>query len=344
MRVLLLGFGHVGRRLAEILADRSAFPGLAGLDVAIVGITTGTHGALADPVGIDLRGALAAWREGGFAQHPAATTLTSLDAARTLDYDVLVELTPLDLPGRGGDAIAHVRAALERGRHAVSANKGPLAWGYAELRDLARERGAAFLHETAVLDGAPVFNLARHCLRGNTFRRIEGILNSTTNFVLGEMERGIPLAEAVARALAMGVAEADPGNDLDGWDAAVKIAALANVLFGARLTPEEVERESLREIDPERLRTAHAHGRRIKMVCEISRGEAEGEEEKGKIAGRVRARELPLTDPFALVQGTGSILRLSADLVGTIVLTKENPDLTTTAYGVISDLLSLPAP
>jgi homoserine dehydrogenase len=246
-------------------------------------------------------------------------------------------MTPLDLPGRGSGAIAHIRIALKRGRHAVSANKGPLAWGYRELRDLARERGRAFLHETAVMDGAPVFNLARHCMRGNVIQRIEGILNSTTNFILGALEEGISLQDAITQAQAIGVAEADPANDLDGWDAAVKIAALANVLLGASLTPEEVERESLRGIGPDRLEAARERGCRIKMVCEVFR---EGE----RIAGSVRAREIPLDDPFALVAGTGSILRFTTDLLGKIVLTEEEPDLTTTAYGVISDLLSLTAP
>jgi len=341
LRLLLLGFGHVGRRLAEILAeilaDRPAWPGLADLDVSVVGITTGTHGALANPSGIDLASALAAVRSrNGFTDHPNFFGITSPEAARTLDYDVLVELTPLDLPGRGRDAIAHIRTALERGQHAVSANKGPLAWGYRELRDLARARGCAFLHEAAVMDGVPVFNLARYCLCGNVIQRLDGILNSTTNFVLGVLEAGGSLEEAVARAQEMGVAEADPQNDLEGWDSAVKIAALGNVLLGARLTPEEVERESLLEIGPDRLRAAREHGCRIKMVCEVFR-------EGDRVVGRVRAREVPLDDPFALVAGTGSILRLTTDLLGTTVLTEENPDLTTTAYGVLSDLLSLAA-
>jgi homoserine dehydrogenase len=339
LRLLLLGFGNVGRRLAEILADRPAWPGLANLDVAVVGITTGTRGALVNPTGIDLAAALAEVRNHGrFTEHPDFSEITSPEAARTLDYDVLVEMTPLDLPGRGRDAIAHVRTALERGRHAVSANKGPLAWAYRDLRDLARAQGCAFLHEAAVMDGAPVFNLVRYCLRGNVIQRIEGILNSTTNFILGEMEAGGSLPAAVARAREIGVAEADPSNDLDGWDAAVKIAALANVLLGASLTPEEVERESLMAVGPDRLRAARERGCRIKMVCEVFR---EGERTDSRIAGRVRAREVPLDDPFALVAGTGSILRLTTDLLGKIVLTEESPDLTTTAYGVIGDLLSL---
>jgi homoserine dehydrogenase len=330
MKILLLGFGNVGRRFVEILADRASYPGLADLDVSIVGITTKSRGTIADPGGLDPRQALAE-----IAGHGRfASTLASQEALRVLDYDVMVEMTPLDIPGRGAGAIAHVRAALERGRHVVTCNKGPLAWAWRPLRDLAREKGAAFLYETTVMDGAPVFNLAQRCLRGNTLLKIEGILNSTTNFVLGEMERGASLEDAVAEAQRLGVAEADPANDLEGWDAAVKVSALANVLLDAGLPPEAVERESLLAVPRERVREALARGGRLKMVCEACR-------EGGKVIGRVKVRELPLTDPFALVEGFGSILRLTTDILGKIVLTEEDPDLSTTAYGVISDLFRL---
>ena len=341
MRALLLGFGQVGRRLAALLAERGperrGHPGLDALDLSVVGIVTGRHGALANPAGIDLAAALAELtRAGSLAAHPDRTDLDSLAAVRTLDYDVLVELTPLAIRDRGEPAISHVREALLAGRHVVSANKGPIAWAHAELAALARDRGLCFLFESTVMDGTPVFNLVRHCLRGDTLVRIEGILNSTTNVILCGMEEGLSLEEALDRARAAGVLEADPADDLEGWDAAVKIAALANVFLGGTLRPEDVERESLAAIDPERVRDAAARGRRIKMVCEVYR-DGEG------IDGRVAARELSLDNPFALVAGTSSILRLTTALLGKLVITEEDPDLTTTAYGVISDLLTIAA-
>lgn len=327
MKLLLLGFGNVGRRLAEILVDRASYPGLADLDVSIIGITTGSRGGIADPDGLDPRKVLA--EQGRF---PLA--LSSEEALRTLDYDVAVEMTPLDIHGRGAAAIGHIRAALERGRHVITCNKGPIAWAWRPLRDMARERGVSLLYETTVMDGAPVFNLAQRCLQGNTILRIEGILNSTTNYVLGEMEKGASLAEAVQGAQRLGIAEADPANDLEGWDAAVKVSALANVLLDVDLPPEAVERDSLVNLTPEHVREGLAFGRRLKVVCEAFR-------EGGKVIGCVRVREIPLADPFALVAGTGSILRLTTDIVGKIVLTEEDPNLSTTAYGVISDLFRL---
>jgi homoserine dehydrogenase len=330
MNLLLLGFGNVGRRLVEILVDRSSYPGLADLDVSIVGITTGSRGGAADSDGLDLRRVLAETAERG----RFASALTSEEALRTLDYDVAVEMTLLDIQSRGAAAISHVRAAMERGRHVITCNKGPIAWAWRPLRDLARERGVSLLYETTVMDGAPVFNLVQRCLRGNTLLRIEGILNSTTNYVLSEMEKGASLAAAVQGAQRLGIAEADPANDLEGWDAAVKVSALANVLLDADLPPEAVERESLLGVTAERVREVLDRGCRLKVACEAFR-------ERGNVIGRVRVREIPLADPFALVTGTGSILRLTTDILGKLVLTEEDPDLSTTAYGVISDLFRL---
>ncbi len=336
LRLLLAGFGNVGRELARILAARRSYPALAGLDVAVVGIATGSHGALANPTGIDLAAAIAEiGKHGRFTPaHPDAAGLDTAASVATLDYDVLVELSPLSVAGRGEPAISHVRGALERGRHVVSANKGPFAWAYRELTGLARERGVLLLHEAAVMDGAPVFNLARHCLRGNVITRVEGVLNSTTNIVLGLLERGLTIADAAAAARRAGVAEADPSADLDGWDAAVKLAVLANALMGAELTPEQVGRDRVADIDLERLLRARERGRRVKLVSELVR-------DGGSVRADVRARELPSDHPFARLEGAGSAIRLSTDVMGTITLAEEGPDLATTAYGVIADLFEV---
>ena len=330
LRLLLAGFGNVGRRFVEILSEREAYPGLSEFAVAIVGLTTGRHGAWLDPAGLAPGTILERYRTcGGF-----PGSLTTLEAVRALDFDVLVELSPLSIAGRGEPAIAHVRAALDRGCHVVSANKGPVAWAYHELRELAQRKGVRFLHEATVMDGAPIFNLARHCLQGNRILRLEGILNSTSNVVLGEMERGLDLQRAVAKAQAMGIAEADPSADLEGWDAAVKLTALANVLMDARLTPEQIQRQGIENLVQRDLEAARARGCRIKMVCEAFRSGT-------GIEGSVTVQELELGHPFARMEGAGSVLRIHTDLLGRLLIAEDGPDLSTTAYGVIADLLAL---
>ncbi len=330
LRLLLAGFGNVGRRFVEILRDRAAYPGLEALDVSLVGVTTGRHGAWTDPAGLT-PSALLDWHH---TRDRFPATLDTLEAARTLDYDVLVELSPLSIAGRGEPAISHVREALARRRHVISANKGPVAWAYRELMDLAHRNGVRFLHEATVMDGAPIFNLGRHGLRGNRILRLEGILNSTSNVVLCEMERGLSLEEAIAKAQALGIAEADPSADLEGWDAAVKLTALANALMDADLKPEQIERQGMGTLGPEELAAARARGHRIKMVCEASRTDH-------GVAGRVSMCELPESHPFARTEGAGSMLRFHTDILGKLVVAEDEPDLSTTAYGVIADLFEL---
>jgi homoserine dehydrogenase len=332
VRALLLGFGNVGRAVADILVRRDDYPGLSGLDLKVVGIVTGTHGARIQARGLDLARALADWRREGRLgdAHPGG----ALAAIRTVPCDVVVEMTPLTRRARGQPAIAHVREALGRGRHVVTANKGPLAWAFADLARRATERRRHFLYEATVMDGVPVFNLARHGLRGATVTRVEGILNSTTNAILCALERGETFAQALARAQEDGYAEADPSDDLEGWDGAVKLSALASVLMGAALPPEKIVREGIGGLDPARVTEARARGHRLKLVCEAWR---EGRAAKGSVS----LREVSLGDPFALVDDTSSILRLVTDLAGTVVITKERPDIHVTAYGVISDLLTL---
>jgi len=337
MRILLLGFGNVGRRLAEILTvRRREFPGLQDFDAAVVGLYTRSRGGLAAAGGIDLAAALARFESAARfdTELPHFSALTGLEAVRRLDYDVLVELTVLDIARGGEPALSHVREALQRGRHVVTANKGPLAFAYHELAALARERGVRLLHESTVMDGAPVFGMVERSLRGCTLRSLSGILNSTTNFVLNEMERGVFLEAAVRTAQAEGFAEADPANDLEGWDAAAKVTVLANALMGGRLQPHDVEREGITAVTPARVERVCKSGKRLKLVCRAWR-------EGGAVRARVALEELPAAHPFAQLSGAGSVLRLETDLMGPLLLAQEEPTLDDTAYGVLDDLLLL---
>ena len=135
----------------------------------------------------------------------------------------------------------------------VTANKGPIAHAYAALADEARRSGVEFRFESTVMDGAPVFNLVRNNLPGAKIRGFTGILNSTTNVVIEAMRAGRTLAEGVEEARRIGMTEADASFDIDGWDAAAKTAALANVLMDARVTPLEVDRRGIARLTPEKL-------------------------------------------------------------------------------------------
>lgn len=338
MRALFIGFGNVGRTIARVLTvERSRFPGMSPLDDLVpIGIVTRRGGSLVDQDGVDFRLALEEMEsKGRFSKDlPGYTEISGEDAARKLDYDVIVEISTLSIENRGEPAVSHIRAALGRGCHAVSANKGPVAFSYRELSRLADSVGKRFLFETTVMDGAPVFNLRESCLKGCVVNAVDGIFNSTTNYILSRMEEGVGFSEAVKEAQDMGVAEADPGNDIDGWDAAAKVSALANVLLDADMTPLDVDRHGIAGVSSADISKAAESGNRLKLVCKAWK-------EQGKVYGKVGVEEVSASHHFSLVSGGGAVLRIHTDLMGPILVTQEKPDLFDTAYGVLGDLISI---
>lgn len=244
--------------------------------------------------------------------------------------DVLFETSSLNAQ-TGQPAIDHLVAALEAGAHAITANKGPLVHDYRRLVVLAKEKGKQFLFESTVMDGAPIFSLFPLGLPAAELRGFSGVLNSTTNVVLTEMEKGRSLDEAVKRAQAMGIAETDPSQDLDGWDAAVKVAAIVNVLMGVPLRIEQVQRTGIRELSEEKIRSVRAAGMRYKLVC---RAERRGD----GVDCRVGPELLLMSDPMAGLEGSSSAIRFDLDVFG-ISLVEHNPGIEATGYGLLADLV-----
>lgn len=356
-RLILAGFGNVGRDLARLLVSDHEWARL----FQVVAVSTGRHGTVIDPDGLDLEALLARTAAGrplgGAAQvgeraaavprvSGARTTSSTLDLIKEVPADILVELTPLSITD-GRPASDHIEAALRTGKHAVTANKGPVAWDYARLQALAEEAGRRFLFESAVMDGVPIFNLARAALRGCRVLGFRGILNSTTNFLLEKLETGGTFEQAVAEAQHQGFAEADPTLDVDGWDAAAKVAALANVLMNARINPLKVDRTGVHRISAEDVAQATRRGGRLKLICSAESGH-DGEEGRAPAGGghaglsaTVRPEFVPFSDPFALIGGTSSILTLKTDLLGDITVVENDPKVVQTAYGVLNDLLEI---
>lgn len=180
--------------------------------------------------------------------------------------------------------------------HVVTANKGPVAHNYAGLRDDALRAGVQFRFESTVMDGAPVFNLVRETMPGVEVLGFAGVLNSTTNIVIEAMEAGRTLEEGVETARRLGIAESDVSYDLDGWDAAAKTAALANVLMGGRVTPLDVDTRGIRRQTPEKLAELKAKGKTVRLVSRTHRG-------KEGLKMRVRAEVLDAADTLAAARG-----------------------------------------
>jgi len=336
-RILLAGFGNVGREFARLLLDRrSELVRVHGLEPVVVGILTGRHGSVQWSGGIDLRKALRR-TEAGLSLESCGRPIrgSSVDIIRNMRADVVVEVTPLRLTPRQ-IALDHMVAALSGGKHVITANKGPVVYHYRKLRDLARSRGVGFRYEGTVMDGAPVFNLFQETLRGIRILSFEGILNSTTNLILSMIEEGRTYDEGVDAAERMGLLETDPAMDLEGWDATVKACLLANVLMGGRLRPERVSREGITTLTRARIDRARASHRRLKL---IARGWRDGSAVKASVSLKSIGPEHPLFP----VRGTSSSLLVRTDMLKELQIIERDPGVRQTAYALYSDLLAIHA-
>jgi homoserine dehydrogenase len=333
VRLVLVGFGNVGRCFAEQLRGPYARAlRAAGARVRVTGIATARHGLAIDPRGIALHRARRLV-ETGRSLETLGRDPTPRDARQLIarvPADVLVEISPLD-PRRGQPAISHVRQALGRGMHVVTANKGPVAFARASLIALARKKERLFLHEGAVMDGTPVFNLVERCLPGCRILGFRGTLNSTTNLILSRMEEGLSAGAALREAQALGIAEANPTNDLDGWDAVVKGCALAAGLMGATVRPTEVRRRGVGGVTRLQVRRALQTGSRLRLVVR-------GERRAGRVRVSVRPERVPLGDPL-VGAGADNVLLIATDLMGEIGVVERGSTVDQTAYALLSDLL-----
>jgi homoserine dehydrogenase len=263
--------------------------------------------------------------------HPAAPGPQSmrewLEKSRA---DVFFEASSLDIR-TGEPAIEHLKTALELGAHAITANKGPVVFAFAELTALANEKKKKFLYEATVMDGVPIFSLFPLGLPALELRGFSGVLNSTTNVVLTEVEKGRSFEEAIKRAQAIGVAETDPTADLDGWDAAVKVAALAIVLMGVPVKLEQVQRTGIRALSEEKIRSVRGAGMRYKLVCRAER--------RGTgVECTVKPELLLASDAMANLEGTSSAVRFELDYFG-LSIVEHNPGIEATGYGLVADFV-----
>lgn len=332
----LIGCGHAGRAFLRLWrAKRHEIRNTYGLSFRLTGIATGSHGRAVDPAGIDPRKVLQCIESGRSLSelHAGRPLRNTLELIRARPAQVLMEMTPLD-PVKGQPALDHVRTALTKGMHVVTANKGPVAVAYRELRDLAEAKGCSFRFEGTVMDGTPLFNLVEETLRGTRILGFRGILNSTSNLILTEMEKGRSFEKALHRARAMGITEADPGYDIDGWDAAVKTAVLANVLMGARLHPSQIRRKGIGKIRADDVTRARRRGEPMRLVSRASR-------KNRAVTARVAPERLKRSDPLAQVLGTSNAIALETDTMKELFIVEKDPGVEQTAYALLSDLLAV---
>ena len=333
-----VGFGNVARCLVRLFErKRDLLKENYDITFSVTGISTGSHGRAVNPDGLDVPKALELV-EGG----KSISSLSSKEVKGSIaviwesSADVMFENSPVNHQD-GQPAIDHVKAALNLNMHAITANKGTVVHAYRELTQLAASVDKRFLFESTVLGGAPVFSVFRECMPLADLVSFSGIINATTNVVLTRMERGETFDQAVKFCQSIGLAETDPSADVDGWDAAIKVAALVTVLMDTPLKPQQVDRTGIRDITPAMIAQAKAEGKRWKLVASAERN--------GKdIKARVAPQMVPPSSPLYGMIDSSTGLTFRTDVLADYSITvseregmRGGPE--ETAYGLFADFV-----
>jgi homoserine dehydrogenase len=333
-KLALLGFGNVGRALAQLLLRKQEeIKEKYGITYSVTGIATGSKGKAVNPAGLDVEQALKLYESGQSLESISTVPVAdNFELIRLSEADVMFENTPVSYDD-GQPAIKHIESSLEQGIHVSTANKGPVVHALGELTKLAETKGVKFYFESTVMDGAPIFSLLRETLPGAKLESFKGILNSTTNLILSLMEDGKTFDEAVKHAQDIGIAETDPSGDVDGWDAAIKVSALASVFMGVPIKPQDVDRTGIGAITAQDVADAAAEGKRFKLVCTA-------QWDDDKFIARVAPELVDPSNPMHGVSGTSSIAQFETDVLGLLSVVEDNPGPHTTAYGLLADFLN----
>jgi len=334
-KLALIGFGNVGQGLAEILSQKtSLLREKFDTDIRIVAICDLYKGSIADPNGFDPQALLDHVNDkGDLKEFPAQDR--GWDAHETIEKsgaNVLVELSYTDLK-TGEPALSHMVQALESGMNVSTTNKGPAALHFPKLLELSKAHGGEIGVEGTVMSGTPTLALGMNMLAAAGINRIQGILNGTTNYILGEMENGADYANALKDAQAKGYAEADPAGDVDGHDAAAKVVILANLMMGQSMTMKDVSCVGISGVTADQIQSAQAENQRWKLIGTL-------ESVNGKIQGSVKPVKLDATHALYGIGGATNAITYSTDLLGDITLIGPGAGRIETGYAIIGDILS----
>jgi homoserine dehydrogenase len=336
LKLAFIGMGNVGRAFVRLLERKQAeLEQQYGMTWVTRAIVTARHGSLISETGLELAKAIE-WIESGrsiFGLEESETVASAEEAIARCDANIMFETTPLN-PAGGEPAISIIRHAILRGMSVVTANKAPIAYAYRQLNQLAVDNGVMFRFEGIVMDGCPVFNLAELCLPSARVLSFSGVLNSTTNLVLTGLEEGRSMEECLAEAERLGIAEAKINYDLDGWDAAVKAVALANVLMDADVDIKDVHRRGIQDLRAEDVRAARADGDALRLV-------ARADGASGRVRISVMPERVPRSSALGSVRGTSNVLTIRTDVMGDIAIFENDPGIDQTAYALLSDMVRI---
>jgi homoserine dehydrogenase len=315
LRVGIAGLGTVGASVARVLAEKAAeLTRQCGREIIVTAVS-----------------ARDATRDRGVDLSSAKWFADPVELARSADIDVFVEL----IGGEEGPARASVTAALEAGRHVVTANKALLARHGVELAEIAEGKGILLNYEAAVAGGIPVIKTMREAMAGNTVSRVFGILNGTCNYILTRMEaEGLSFEDCLKDAQRQGYAEADPTFDIEGNDTAHKLSILTSLAFGNRIAAGDIYLEGISNITQADIRAASELGYRIKLLGVALRTES-------GIEQRVHPTMVPTASVIAQVHGVTNAVAIETDILGELLLSGPGAGGNATASAVVGDIADI---
>lgn len=322
MRIAVLGFGSVGQGIASMVKMKD-------LGITITALAD-SKGGLIDPRGIDIETVLAKKRNG---KPIGDSTISGLDIVNHAEYDALVEVTPTNIQS-GEPATMYIRKALERKKHVVTSNKGPIALHLRELSRCAQESNVELRYEATVCGAIPIIHVLKHGLLGNEITAIHGIMNGTCNYILTRMSKeGLTYEQALAEAREMGYAEADPTYDVKGIDTAIKLVILTNTIWDWGASLRDVAITGIDQVTPDALRLAENDDATIRLI---------GEAIPAKRLLRVSPRIVPIDHPL-VVEGTLNAVTIDTDMAGSLTFIGKGAGSIETASAIIGDLLFIRA-
>lgn len=337
-KLAFIGFGVVGQGLVEILIDKNErLRKKENFTSELVAVCDKMKGSIYHPDGLDMEKVLEVVRTTGkLDDYPDTPGLIrgwdSFETIEKSNADTIIEVTFTDVK-TGQPAIDHCRAAFQSGKNVVTSNKGPVALAYQELSELARENGVQWGIEGSVMSGTPALRMPLVSLAGNDIKEIKGILNGTTNYILTKMEEGLPYEKALSQAQKLGYAEADPTNDVEGYDAMYKVVILANVIMGIPLKKEDVHVQGISHLTLDDFEMARQQGKRWKLLARIQKN---GE----SVTASVSPEMIPLHDPLAGVMDATNAVTFDCDLAGPITLVGAGAGKIETGFSLLIDLLN----
>lgn len=336
VRLAIIGYGNVAEGLTQILDQcGEEYAQLHGLKFLITSITDPSRGTALDPEGIAPGALLQAVRQPEALEslpvdHPG---WDAMEMIQNSPADVVLELSYTNLQ-TGEPAATYIREALRRRKHVVTTNKGPIALHYDELYALAHVHGVQIGIEGTVMSGTPALRVGSDVLNGARIRKIEGILNGTTNYILSSMENGLSYQEALSEAQNLGYAEADPTGDVEGFDAAAKVSILSRLVMGAPVAYADINRTGISGIAVEDITRARAEGNTWKLIGKVERN-------GNGVKASVGPACLPSDHPLAQVKGATNAILYTTDFLGDVTIVGPGAGRVQTGYAIIQDLFAI---